>query len=115
MTRGISFKLSDQSFWVVFWSDAVFGNREVEAVEREGAIPHVGVAVGKTRDDGSPLEVDDYRVGRLSAQNFLIGTDCVDASAGDGQRLGPGGLWIAGIDVAVDEQGVGGEQRGNRE
>src|SRR6516164_7650531 len=71
---------------------------------------HMGI--GDAGGDGAPVQVDDLRLGQLACEDFLIGTDGVNARAGDGESLRPWSFGIASVDMAVDENGVAGECSG---
>src|SRR5580692_13156226 len=106
MTRGVSLDAADHALRVIFRSNARFWSRQVEPVKFERAKPHVRMRIGESRDHRSPLEVDDFSLGRSSAQDFRVGPHGINASTCDGQRLGPRSFWIAGVDMSVNQNGV---------
>src|SRR5208283_6105385 len=102
MAGGESLEPADHALGIVFRCDARFGSRKIEAVKLLCAEPHVHVVVRESGDDGSSLQINNFGLGGLSAQDFLVRADRIDASAGDGERLRPLSFGIASIDVAVN-------------
>ena len=78
------------------------GGVVAEAVERHAAIQNVLVDVDDAGDYGVALEIDHLRLGLLVARYVRVGSDGLDAAAGDGQRFGSRSFRIFGVDVAVD-------------
>ena len=112
MARGESLDPADHTLGIVFRSDARFGSRQIQPVKLQRAEPHVSVIIGESRNHRSPLKIDDFGLGGSSAQDLLVGSNGINASAGDGQRLRPRSFWIAGVDVSVNQNRVASKQRG---
>src|SRR5437773_3545103 len=75
----------------------------------------MGVRIRKSRNHGSPLQIDNFRFGRPLAQNLPVRPHGVNATAANCQRLYPRSFWIAGVDVSVNQNRVSSKQRNSRE
>src|SRR5579862_5380921 len=90
--------------------DARFRGGEIQPVQSVSPEQQMQVRVDNPGYDGAALEVDDLGVPAAALCERRAAADGLDASAGDGERLGPRYALISGVDVAVDQQGVRAER-----
>src|SRR5580658_6885376 len=81
MVRSILLEPGNQNIGIVFRSNAVFRNREIESVESERPHPHVGVIIGESRNDRPSLKIDDLGLCGSVGQDFLVAPYSINASA----------------------------------
>src|SRR5262249_44778471 len=70
------------------------------------------VRIGETGNNRPPLQVDDLCRRSLVSKYCLIGSDSLNPSTGNRQRLSPWSFRISGIDVAVNKKGIAGKKSG---
>ena len=61
--------------------------------------------------DRLPVQIDQAALGAAQLPNRCIRADGFDARAADRQGLCPWGLCVAGVNAAVNQQGIAGEGR----
>ena len=105
MGVGVSAQFAEKR-GLVLWFDVNLRCGQIKAVEGERSHPQVRVTVDQAGQDGAALQVDDLGSGLLATQNFGVASCYIDAGAGNGERLDPGLLFVAGVDAAIGEKYV---------
>jgi hypothetical protein len=75
-------------------------------MQGECPVQYVGVGVDNSGNDGASVKVDDVLSPPPARVHDLIRTNGIDPGSRDGERLSPGHLGIARINVAMKKQGV---------
>jgi hypothetical protein len=109
MAGGERFDLFDQGLGIVR-RGAQIGSRKIDAMQHHRAEPHVRVGIGNAGNRRSAVQVDHLRLSLASRQDFLVAADGFDPRTADGKRLRPGGFGVSGVDMAVNQELVGGKK-----
>lgn len=123
MGSGISLDRGNQPIGIV-GGKTQLRSREIESTQSQSSKtrcfsgapsePHVGVRIGDSRYDGPPLQIDHLGLGLAAPRYLRVTAHCIDPRAGQRQSLRPLRLIIAGINVAMNQDGVTGEHSGRR-
>ena len=109
MSQGVGFDPLHEVVWVV-GGDAQFGSGEIESTQCQSSEPHVRVGVRNSGDHSTPMQIDQLGVAVASGRYFLVSAHRVNPRSGQCQSFDPQHPVIAGINMAMDQDGVAREQ-----